>query len=357
LLALLVAVTMTAGSIAAEEKEDWTPEPPMPDEWDWVQMTSGEWLKGEIKVLYRDSLEFDSDEFDLLSLDWDDVQQVRSGRPMQVRFTDGTTAVGKILYDGKTVRVLGEDWKDLEFAHDQVLTIIAGEPKEVNYWSGKVSLGFNVRRGNSKVSEYNAKLNFKRRTVKTRLTLDYIGNYNNTEDEEVANNHRASAGWDIFITDRMYVQAVFGEYFRDPFQNVADRYTVGAGIGYTLVDTTKITWEIVGGPAYQYTEFASVEPDADDFNATPALVAATIYDHELTGWMDFLFEYRFQFVNEESGQYNHHMVTGFETEITSLLDFDVTFVWDRIEKPRPDEDGLVPFQDDVRLIVGLGLDW
>jgi len=219
------------------------------------------------------------------------------------------------------------------------------------------SLGVNLRRGNSKVSEYNMKLGFKRRTVKTRLGIDYIGNYNNTDDVDVANNHRATAGWDIFLTDRMYVQAVFGEYFRDPFQNIAERYTLGAGIGYTLVETKKITWEIVGGPAFQKTEFASVEPGADDSSSTPVLIGGTVYDHELTGWMDFLFEYRFQVVNEDSGRYNHHMVTTFETEITSLLDFDVSFVWDRIEKPQPTEDGTIPLQDDVRLIVGLGLDW
>ncbi len=33
--------------------EDWQPPVPMPDEFDWMQLTSGEWLKGEFKVLYE----------------------------------------------------------------------------------------------------------------------------------------------------------------------------------------------------------------------------------------------------------------------------------------------------------------
>jgi hypothetical protein len=33
-----------------EEKAPWTPPPP-PDEFDWIQLNSGEWLKGEFKVL------------------------------------------------------------------------------------------------------------------------------------------------------------------------------------------------------------------------------------------------------------------------------------------------------------------
>ena len=70
-------------------------------------------------------------------------------------------------------------------------------------------------------------------------------------------------------------------------------------------------------------------------------------------WLDFLFDYRFQVVNEVSGQYNHHMVISFETEVTSLIDFDISLVWDRIQKPREAEDGTVPVQDDFRLTVGL----
>lgn len=39
----------------------------------WVQLKSGEWLKGEITRMFDDKLYFDSDEFDNVSLDWGDV--------------------------------------------------------------------------------------------------------------------------------------------------------------------------------------------------------------------------------------------------------------------------------------------
>jgi hypothetical protein len=51
------------------------------------------------------------------------------------------------------------------------------------------------------------------------------------------------------------------------------------------------------------------------------------------------------------------MLASFETDITKLLDFDVTLVWDRIQRPRENEDGDVPLQDDFRLTVGLTFDW
>ena len=47
----------------------WGPPSALPEKFDWIQLTSGEWLKGDLKVLYDKKLEFDSDELDLLELD------------------------------------------------------------------------------------------------------------------------------------------------------------------------------------------------------------------------------------------------------------------------------------------------
>ena len=40
---------------------------------DWLRLTSGEWLRGKIEYLDRQTLVFDSEELDELKLDWDDV--------------------------------------------------------------------------------------------------------------------------------------------------------------------------------------------------------------------------------------------------------------------------------------------
>ena len=60
---------------------------------------------------------------------------------------------------------------------------------------------------------------------------------------------------------------------------------------------------------------------------------------------------------EEAGRYIHHFVTGFDVDLTSLLDFNFSFVWDRIQEPRQNSDGTFPEQDDYRFILGLGFDF
>ena len=47
----------------------------------------------------------------------------------------------------------------------------------------------------------------------------------------------------------------------------------------------------------------------------------------------------------------------FSIELTKVLDVDIAWLWDRVESPEPREDGTVPKQDDVRLTVGLGIDF
>ena len=86
-------------------------------------------------------------------------------------------------------------------------------------------------------------------------------------------------------------------------------------------------------------------------------MAGTIFDTELTKTIDFIFNYAFQILNKASGTYTHHSITTLETELTEWLDFDTSFIWDRIQNPRPDDDGTVPEKDDFYLIFSLGIEF
>jgi len=361
MLSLLAAILLAASPGLAEEGEKgWSPPPPMPEKFDWIQTTSLEWLKGEIVSMYDASLEFDSKEFDLQTLDWSDIKEVRSVGTMQVAFEDGTIAIGQVFIDQETVRVLGDEEK--RFPRSEVLSITAGAPKERNYWSIKASLGANLREGNTEQIEMSSQANIVRRTPKNRINIDYLGNFSETNLEEtgdttIADNQRVGAGWNHYISKRFYWSPVYGEWYRDPFVNIAQRWTLGMGAGYEIINMPKTTWDINGGLAYQITSFDSVAEGEDDSANTPALVVGTLYDHKLTKGIDFVFDYRFFIVNDESGTYTHHLLTGLEFELTTILDFDITFIWDRIQNPRADSAGIVPEQDDFRLTFFLGFDF
>ena len=338
------------------QSQTWKPPPPAPDEFDWIQLTSGEWLKGELKVLYEEKLEFDSDELGLLEIDWEDVKQIRGHQIFSVRFEGPVTVDGLLqVTEDKVFVTVGEERREVE--RNQLIAIAPGEPKEINYWSAKLSIGLDFTSGNTEQTQYSAIGNVKRRTSATRFVTDYLGNFTKTEGVETVDNQRVNTYFDIFKTRKYFFRPFSGEYYRDPFTNISSRVTLGAGMGYQIIDTSKTEWGVSGGLAYQTTRFESVEPGRDSSESTPAFVAGTRFNRELTKTVDFDFRYDLQIINEESGTYTHHLVAALETELTGWLDFDVTFVWDRIEDPTPGADGTVPKQDDFYLIFSLGIEF
>ena len=53
---------------------------------------------------------------------------------------------------------------------------------------------------------------------------------------------------------------------------------------------------------------------------------------------------------------SHHLASVFSFEVWGPLDLDISFIWDRIEKPEDDPDGDAPESDDLQLTVGVSLE-
>ena len=350
-----VAVLLPLTGAGQEPAGPWQPVAPegLPEDYDWIRLSSGEWLKGEVIAMFDDTFEFDSDEIGVLKFDFDDVEEIRTARVVQVGFQGRDSVVGRLTMVGGTVRVIG-DGSEVEFDRATILSLIVGAPRERNYWSGGINLGGNIRSGNTDQIDYTARFGTMRRTVNNRMTFDYVGNITRINSEDTSNNHRANLGWDRFVSRRLFVTVVSAEWYRDPFQNIANRWTVGAGLGYEIIDTSRTAWSVSGGPAWQSTAWDSVEIGEDDTSSSLALHIGTDFDFEVTDSIDYYASYDALFADKDSGTYSHHVDTGLEIELIGDLDFNIAWIWDHIQDPRPLEDGTVPEQDDTRLVFGLG---
>ncbi len=328
---------------------------PPEDAFDWIQLKSGEWLKGQIKAMQNRQIEFESEKLNSLTFDWKDIRQLRSPRIVDVLFKDRTQVSGPVTVTPDEVRVEGAEPRI--FPRDRLQSLTPGGSKERNYWSGKASLGLAVRAGNSKQVEYNAQARLQRRTPNTRLSLDYLGNVSSVDDVESANNNRVNTEFDRWLSRRLYVIAPFFEYYSDPFQNLDARYTVGAGVGYDLVDRPSLNWNITLGPAFQQAQFTSVQPGEPTDKGAGALGFGSRFDWDITHRTDLILEYRGQYTSREVGETAHHSVATLSIELTKHFDLDVSFVWDRISQPKVGSDGVQPKPDDYRLVVGVGINF
>ena len=88
------ACCMMATGVAAEDDDDWAPPDPSKAGWDWAQLDTGEWIKGEQLVLQDEEVIFDSDNFDEIDLDWEDIVELRLARSRTFRRLGRRTYVG-----------------------------------------------------------------------------------------------------------------------------------------------------------------------------------------------------------------------------------------------------------------------
>ena len=319
---------------------------------DWIQLKSGEWLRGRLYGMQNRKLEFDSDELNDVNFDWKDVYQVIMPHAL-VSYGDRDFAWGELHVDRENVNVAGYEW--VSFPRYDLIGIAPGTPRERDYWSGKFDVGLNLRAGNTEQADLFTKAKLERRTPRTHLKLEYVGNFSEVEGVETVNNRRATEYFDIFLKRRLFLRVPQFEYYRDPFQNIDSRFTVIGGAGYYLIDKPKTEWQIAGGPGYQGIRYDTVQPGQNKTHSTAAFGIQSSFETDLTRRTDLELDYQATVANQVSGGITHHATVTLEIDLTRRLDLDLTFVWDRIGNPQAESSGNVPKNDDYRLNLSLGV--
>jgi hypothetical protein len=119
---------------------------------DTVILRSGYAVIGEVKSLGRGSLSFDTDEMDVVSIDWDDIAFVRSPFFFEVELSSGAEYFGSLASaDTAQLVVVGAQRSDtLEFR--DVVVLQAFESSFFARTNGFIDLGTNIARANSLAS-------------------------------------------------------------------------------------------------------------------------------------------------------------------------------------------------------------
>jgi uncharacterized protein DUF481 len=332
---------------------DWRPPGVGHDGADWVQLKSGEWLRGEFRYLQDKKIEFDSDELDDLTLKLKDVRKLYTAHRMLTQFDRDDPIFGRVSISNEMVLVTGAD--TVAQSRERLTGITPGGQRELRYWSGKATLGLSFQSGNNDVTTMNTAAHLARRTPNTKLLLDYLGNFSEVNGVESANNQRANLTYDIRLGHKWFVRPLMFEYYHDPLANIDMRLTGGFGGGYYIFDTDTLEWTVSAGPGYQYTEFETIAPGDDATISTPAAVLQSKFKFDITRRLTIIQTYQGTFTEADAGRYSQHFVTTLEFEIKRHLNLDVSFIWDYLDNPQIQSDLTVPEKSDYYLTVGFGV--
>jgi putative salt-induced outer membrane protein YdiY len=269
---------------------------------------------------------------------------------------DDSVLTGTLLVRGEDVVVQTFEG-EVRFPRAELLTIIPGRPRERDYWSGALTLGFTFDYGNTDQFKLTTKYRIRRQTAKTRLTIDGNGSFSIISDVQSENNQNVTATYNVYLTQRFYVTPGTFNFYRDPFTNISYRLTPGAGIGYELIDKKRYEWDASTGLQYQYTRYTSVSEGEAPFLSTGAIYGHTSFEGELTDRIDLGYSYRIDTVIRDIANYTHNMQCSFSYEITDVFIFDVTFYWDRVNRPAADDQGNVPVKNDFSIVFSTGVEF
>ena len=152
-------------------------------------------------------------------------------------------------------------------AEEKRAAMLAAGP--FDYWKGSVELGASRATGNARTLALYAAVALERPgvfwTQKLTARIDYQRTNGATTTDRVLAAWQPRRNFD----DRLYAYGL-GQYERDRFVGFADRYTAGAGVGYSVLKSDRLRLDLEGGPALRRTDFTT-EPTATNLAARASL--------------------------------------------------------------------------------------
>ena len=330
------------------------------DTFDWVRMVSGEWLKGSMKRMRDDNLEFDSDKLDMQNIDFADVTHIHSPVVNTYVFDDRISATGRAVITPEKIIVETIDGTKV-FPRSELESIVAGGEREKDWWSMKLRFGLTLNKGNTDQLTYDINFNTRREDRMTLLDLNYNTSFGQTGGVQNVNRHLGEEDFKVFVSSRWFVTPLFGQLFNDRFQNIQFRATPAAGAGLHIIDVPNVKWDFQTGIGYQYLKYRDASqltggvsnPQNDAF-----VPLFTYADFDITGDIDLTVSWLTNLVVTTIGNTNHTGKADLAIELTSVLDLDIAFLFLRTETPAPPPEITDPAikQNDYQLVVGISLE-
>lgn len=248
---------------------------------DEVHLLNGDRLTGRIVDVRDGTLSLSSDVLGDLAIPMKAIATFATDEPVEIHLSDGavlrqTVATG----DDGEVRTTGNAGVD---AQAVPLAAIAAVNPRYGRWSGSVSAGALIARGNTETENANAAVEAVRRGERDRLSLGasylYARQENDAGDEETTTDAwRVRGQYDYFVTKRLYP---YGRFYveRDRPAEVLLRLIPGAGLGYEWFQGPAYFLATEGGLAWLHEE---LDCENDPPPAPPRCTERSVTDEHVS---------------------------------------------------------------------------
>ncbi len=236
---------------------------------DQVVMKNGDRVSGAIVKKDGKSITIKTDQFGLLTAAWDQVESIRTDKPVNVVLQDGRIASGTLETAGGRVDLKGAQGS-LSVAPAEVAAIRNADEQRAyerllkpgwgQLWAGTASLGFAGTSGNAKTLTFSTGVNAARVTNTDKASLYFnaikASALVNGKNADTAQAIRGGLGYDHNLTSRLFVN-IFNDYEYDRFQNLDLRFVLGGGLGFHAIKTERSRLDLLGGADFNRSSFST----------------------------------------------------------------------------------------------------
>ncbi len=343
---------------------------------DWIRLTSGEWLNGELLGFSSSQFEFDSDKTGVSFWDDEDVSDLLLARTALFAFEDRSVFSGKGAFSETEVIITHEDGGETRRPRAELLQVFGTyDSRQTGRWSFDLDFGLNVSRGNSEQSTLSIDSKLKRVSPLTRSQLVYEGRLGTAlqqvgetvvdgetvpiaEVRRNTNRHRLVLSTDWFFSRDFFWRVVEASGLYDEFQDIEFQGQPASFIGYRLLKRSSVEASVNLGGAYQYTQFIS---GADSISTAGPYATAEL-DWDITGDLELEASARIfadlQLDSSNNNQSSARVKASVDYDITSYIAFNVGATYDYLLEPQ----GTNPITQqpvvstDLAVVAGLGIE-
>ena len=203
---------------------------------DEVILENGDRLTGTVTKLEKGTLTIETGYSEPVNVLMSRIKSIKTDTPVVTTLVSGEVLRGKIKSDEKgNVVIEATDGRGkLVSGWDQVLAINA-PTVEPSQWNGSVNIGALRQTGNSERTNITFGTDAVRRTEQDRISLRFLYNYAEEENNVTARSYYGVGKYDYFFTRVSYGYIAI-EMLKDKTKDLELRTVVGPGVGYQFWD-------------------------------------------------------------------------------------------------------------------------
>lgn len=225
-----------------------------------VTLKNGDRLTGAIVSMDGKKLVVKTSYAGDVSIDWSEVTQFSSDKPLVITRTDKQVLSGTVATEGQDVMITTAqgsqklalaDVNAMRSPADQAAYEKSLHPGMLEDWTGGGSFGFALARGNSETTNLALGFDATRKTAKDAWVVDAASIYSSDANlnATTANSFQGLIRYDRNLAKRLFAYAAFAGGY-DDLQNLNYRISPNGGLGFHAITTPRTTLDLLGGFGY-----------------------------------------------------------------------------------------------------------